>query len=280
MTMTIPFSERLSEQWLIERTYHAHLRDGRELPVFALTEAMKQLIDFSLPLSLQSWKSKLAQNMPLKMNTNFSVPLSTWGEISQEEAHAFYRQGIPILLYGEHVWTHSRGASGAWKPSRNMRVIISGNDQEQPEADSGTEYAVCYMDLKRGTFSNDSWKSRFSSEITTLLESSAGSAITFFSPSVQFPYSTHYTVIAADGQVHEYADRDGAIQGFQELPTQEVGQGSAMSSVFPQFCYYHDVTCPGGVYRLEFFGPHMDEQGYPINSRMESSKGAARKSHI
>ncbi len=82
-------------------------------------------------------------------------------------------------------------------------------------------------------------------------------------------------MIAADGQVHEYADRDGAIQGFQELPTQEVGRGSATSTVFPQFCYYHEVTCPGGIYRLEFFGPHMDEQGYQINRGMERSKGAA-----
>lgn len=31
-----------------------------------------------------------------------SVPLSTWREISQEEAQATFQQGIPVLLYGEH----------------------------------------------------------------------------------------------------------------------------------------------------------------------------------
>jgi len=39
--MTIPFSVRLSEQWLLERTYHAYLQNGSELSVPALTEAMQ-----------------------------------------------------------------------------------------------------------------------------------------------------------------------------------------------------------------------------------------------
>jgi hypothetical protein len=33
-------------------------------------------------------KSKLAEGLPLKKSTNFYVPLSTWREISQEEASA------------------------------------------------------------------------------------------------------------------------------------------------------------------------------------------------
>ena len=64
MTMTPAYTEHLSEQWLLERTYHAHLRNGRELSVPSLTEAMKQLIDFPVPLSSQSYKSKLAERMP------------------------------------------------------------------------------------------------------------------------------------------------------------------------------------------------------------------------
>ncbi len=68
MTMTIPFTERLSEQWLLDRTYHAHLRNGRELSIPDLTLAMKQLNDFDVPLSLQSSKAHLAERVPL----NFS----------------------------------------------------------------------------------------------------------------------------------------------------------------------------------------------------------------
>src|SRR5579885_766644 len=102
--MTIPFSERLSETWLLERTYHAQLRNGQELPVSNLTCAMKQLTDFDVPLSSQSSKSKLAERVPLKKSTNFSVPVSTWREISQKEAAATSQQGIPVLLYTEHVW--------------------------------------------------------------------------------------------------------------------------------------------------------------------------------
>jgi hypothetical protein len=95
LPMTVPFSERLSETWLLERTYHAQLRNGRELSVPDLTLAMKQLNDFDVLLFLQSSKSKLAERLPLKKSTNFYVPLSTWREISQEEASATSQQGIP-----------------------------------------------------------------------------------------------------------------------------------------------------------------------------------------
>jgi hypothetical protein len=101
-----------------------------------------------------------------------------------------------------------------------------------------------------------------------LLQDDGQSAITFFAPCVQFPYTTHYTVIAADGQVYEYADRAGAVQGFQTLPSREVSSASQVQTIFPQFSYYHEVTCPSGVYRIEFFGPRMDERGYLV-------KGAA-----
>ena len=225
---------------------------------------MKQLNDFDVPLALQSSKSTLAEGLPLKKSTNFYVPLSTWREISQEEAQATYQQGIPVLLYGEHAWEHPKGDSSTWSTNKNMCVSISGNALEHPEAVSGTDYAVCYLDPKRGTFSNAAWRAWFSSDSAMSLDSSAHSTITFLGPSVQFPYTTHYTVIASDGHVHEYADRAGAIQGFQTLPPQEVSSGSQVQTVFPQFCYYHEVTCPSGVYRIEFFGPRMDERGYQV----------------
>ncbi len=76
---------------------------------------MKQLNDFDVPLALQSSKSKLAKGLPLKKSTNFYVPLSTWREISQEEAYATSQQGIPVLLYGEHAWEHPKGASRGFK---------------------------------------------------------------------------------------------------------------------------------------------------------------------
>ncbi|HLI06952.1 MAG TPA: hypothetical protein VKV40_10320 [Ktedonobacteraceae bacterium] len=264
--MTISFSERLSETWLLERTYHAQLRNGQELSVSNLTCAMKQLTDFDVPLSSQSAKSKLAERLPLKKSANFSVPVSTWREISQEEASATSQQGISVLLYAEHAWGHVKGAEGAWKwsPNKNMRFIISGNAGLQPEAVSGTDYAVCYIDPQRGTFSNAVWKAWFASDPATMLEGDDHSTITFFGPCVQFPYTTHYTVIAADGQVYEYADRAGAVQGFQTLPSREVSSGSQVQTVFPQFCYYHEVTCPSGVCRIEFFGLRMDERGYPV----------------
>ena len=135
---------------------------------------------------------------------------------------------------------------------------------EHLESVSGTDYAVCYLDLQRGTFSNAVWKVWFSSDPTRFLEGSHQSAITFLGPCVQFHYTTHYTVIASDGHVHEYADSDEALQGFQTLPVREVSDGSQVQTVFPQFCYYHEVTCPSGVYRIEFFGPRMDERGYQV----------------
>ncbi len=264
LPMTVPFSERLSETWLLERTYHAQRRNGRELPVPDLTLAMKQLNDFDVSLALQSSKSKLAERLPLKKSTNFYVPLSTWREISQEEAYATSQQGIPVLLYGEHSWEHPKGVSGTWSPNKNVHVIISGNAGVQPEAVSGTDYAVCYIDQQRGTFSNTVWKAWFASDTATMLEDGDHSTIIFFGPCVQFPSTTHYTVIASDGQVHEYTDSAGAVQGFQTLPPREVSSGSQVQTVFPQFCYYHEVTCPSGVYRIEFFGPRMDERGYQV----------------
>ena len=264
LPVTVAFSERLSEQWLLERTYHAQLRNGSELPVPDLTKAMKQLIDFDAPLSTQSTKSKLPQRLPLKKSTNFYVPLSTWREISQEEAYATSQQGIPVLLYGEHSWRHEKGASVTWGPGKNMRAIIFGNAGEQPEAGSGTDYAVCYIDPQRGTFSNAVWKAWFASDTATMLEGGDHSAITFFGPCVQFPYTTHHTVIAAGGQVHEYATSAEAVQEFQALLPREVSSGSQVQTVFPQFCYYHEVTCPSGAYRIEFFGPRMDERGYQV----------------
>jgi hypothetical protein len=74
-------------------------------------------------------------------------------------------------------------------------------------------------------------------------------------------------VIASDGQVHEYAGRAEAIQGFNAMLPREANNGSGPQTVFPQFCYYHDVTCPDGVYRLEFFGPRMAERGYRVEAK-------------
>ena len=75
LPLTVPFSERLSETWLLERTYHAQLWSGKELSVSDLTLAMKQLNDFEVPLALQSSKSTLAERLPLKKSTNWSEPL-------------------------------------------------------------------------------------------------------------------------------------------------------------------------------------------------------------
>ena len=262
--MAAPFSEQLSETWLLERTYHAQLLNGQELSVPDLTRAMKQLNDFEVPLSLRSSKSRLAERLPLKKSTRFCLPLSTWREITQAEARATYHQGIPVLLYGEHTWERPKGASRTGSANKNMHVIIYGNALEHTEAVSGTDYAACYLDLQRGTFSNAVWRAWFASDPATTLEGSDQSIITFLGPCQQFPYTTHYTVIASDGHVHAYADRAGAIQGFQTLTPREVSSGSQVQTVFPQFCYYHEVTCPSGVYRLEFFGPRMDERGYQV----------------
>lgn len=271
MTIIAPFAEQLSEQWLLERTYHAQLRNGEELSVPDLTRAMKQFIDFDVPPSLQSSKSKLPERVPLKKSSNISVPLSTWGEVSQEEACTSYQQGIPVLLFSEHAWEHPKGAARSWGANKHMRVIIYGNAWEHLEAVSGTDYAVCYLALQRGTFSNASWRKWFSSD-PTIFEGSDHSDITFLVPCIQFPSTTHYTVIAADGQAYEYAGRAEAIRDFQALPSQQVSDGSAIQTIFPQFCYYHEVTCPSGVYRLEFFGPRMDEQGYEVKKAVSSGR--------
>jgi hypothetical protein len=244
---TIPFIEHLSETWLLKRTYHAQLRNGRELSIPDFTQAMKQIMDSPMPLS-------------------------TWQEISQAEAQSAYQQGKPILLYGEHAWEHPQGAPGTWRPNKNMRSIIYGNEPAQPEALCGTEYALCYLDPKRGRFSNAAWNAWFSPESATILEDLEDLAVLFLGPYVQFPYTTHYTVVEASGQVHEYADRAGAREGFQTFPLQEVGKQSDLHILSPQFCYYHEVTCPGGIYRLEFFGPRMDEQGYRVKETEERGK--------
>ncbi len=165
--MTIPFSERLSETWLLERTYHAQLWGGKELSVPDLTLAMKQLNDFDAPLSWHSSKSKLAERLPLKKSTHFYVPISTWREIPQAEAQATYCQGIPVLLSSEYIWEHPKGASIIWGANTNMRASISGNALAHPEPVSGTDCAVCYLDLQRGAFSNAMWKAWFASDPTT-----------------------------------------------------------------------------------------------------------------
>jgi hypothetical protein len=248
ITMTIAYPEKQSETWLLERTYHARLRNGKELSVSDLTRAMKQII-------------------------NFYVPLSTWQEISPAEAHTAYQDGIPVLLYGECLWEHLKEASEPWGASSNMRTIIFGNAVLQPEAVSGIDYAVRYLDARRGNGSNASWGAWFASDSATIFDGSDLSTITFFVPCVQFPYTTHYTVIAADGHVHEYADRTEAIQGFEAFLPQESDYGNPVQTVvFPQLCYYHEVMCPSGVYRLEFLGPRMDEQGYQVNKAVEKEK--------
>src|SRR5690242_13404596 len=114
MPLTIPvaYSEHLSEAWLLERTYHARLRSGRELSVPNLTQAMKQII-------------------------NFYVPISTWQEISPAEASAAYQDSIPVLLYGENPWRHPEGASEPWGAGRNMHTLIFGDALPPPEVVAG-----------------------------------------------------------------------------------------------------------------------------------------------
>ena len=60
MSMTTPFSAALGEQWLLERTYHAQLRNGGELSVPKLTHAMKQIISFYHEATLPSGVYRLA----------------------------------------------------------------------------------------------------------------------------------------------------------------------------------------------------------------------------
>ncbi|GCE23686.1 hypothetical protein [Dictyobacter kobayashii] len=263
---SIPFSVQLSEQWLLERTYHAQLLNGKKLSIANLTEAMQQLIDIDIPLSSQSWKSLLPEKLPLKKSSNFCVPISTWQEITQEEAKAAYQQGKPVLLYGEHTWEHLQETPGIWRPNKNMRTIIYGNTPYPPEANSRTECAVCYLNVRQGIFSNETWKTWFPTD-TTVLFNHHDQPITFFRPYVQFPFTTHYTIVDATGSVTEYPDREEALNGFVSTPLQEIKHGNTVQIVAPNFCYYHEVLCPSGTYRLEFFGPRMDEQGYKIKEQ-------------
>jgi hypothetical protein len=92
-------SENQSETWLLERTYHARLRNGEELSVPDLTRAMKQI-------------------------TSFYVPLSTWQEISQAEAHAANQHGIPVLLYGESLWEQ---VHFVFSVARDLMVTLSSS---------------------------------------------------------------------------------------------------------------------------------------------------------
>ncbi len=261
-----PFSMQQSEQWLHERTYHAQLLNGKELSTADLTREMKELVDASVPLSFQSAKSRLSEKLAIRGSNTFSVPISTWQEITVEEARASYEQGKPVLLYSEHTWEHAPEAPVTWKPTRNVRGIIYGNRVLQADATSGIDYAVCYLDAKQGTFSNVAWKTWFSSDVTRIF-ASQDLPITFFRPGIQFPFSTHYTIIASDGHVAEYADRTEALKGYAAAPLHEVRGDSTIQAVAPQFCYYHEVTCPNGRYHLEFFGPRMNEQGYTIKEQ-------------
>ena len=257
-----PFSVPLSEQWLLERTSHAHLLNGRELSSARLTKAMNQLIDIDLLLSSSASTSPLPERLLRKKSRTFSVPLSSWQEITQEEARTAYEQGIPILLVRKQTWEHAQGTSRRWGPNRNMRAITFGNTVPQPEVTSTTVYAVCYLDVRPGTFANVSWKTWFSSDPATLFNCHDQSII-FLRPCVQFPFTTHYTIIAADGRLSEYPNRAAVLQGFESAPLEEVGQVNTVQIVAPSFCYYHEVTCPSGTSRLVFFGPRMNEQGYP-----------------
>ena len=69
---------------------------------------------------------------------------------------------------------------------KKMHLVIPGNTGVQPEAVSGTDYAVCYIDPQRGTFSNSVWKAWFVSDASTMLEGRNHSTITFLGPSVRF----------------------------------------------------------------------------------------------
>jgi len=258
----IPFSVPLSEQWLLERTSHAHMLNGRELSIARLTKAMNQLVDIDLPLSSPSSRSPLSERLLRKKSSTFCVPISTWQEITQEEARVAYEHGIPVLLWSEQTWEYAQGTSRRWGPNRNMRAIIFGNTVLQPEVTSTTTYAACYLDVRQGTFANVSWKMWLSSDPATLFHRQE-QPITFLRPCIQFPFTTHYTIIAADGCVSEYPNRAAALQGFVSAPLVEVSQGNTVQIVAPSFCYYHEVACPSGTYRLEFFGLRMNEQGYP-----------------
>lgn len=258
-----PFSAQISEQWLLDRTYHAQLSNGRELSVPHLTEAMQQLTDIAVPLSSQSWKSLLPERVASKKSGEFYVPISTWVELTAAEAASSYQQGIPLLVYAEHVWEHPEGIRESWRPNKNMRGIIYGNKSQASDAVTEPEYAVCYLDSKHGAFSNVTWKRWFSADPTTLFDN-PDQSVTFLRPYIQFPFTTHYTVVASNGQVAEYPDRAAALEGFATTPRQEMSATSGAQQAAPYFCYYHEVECPSDTCRIEFFGPRMNEPGYML----------------
>jgi len=260
------FSTQLSEQWLLERSYHAQLLNGKELSAATFTETMKNLIDIIVPRSAQSAESRLPEEQPRQKSNTFSVPISAWQEITPAEARITYQQGKPLLFYSKHTWEHEQEESGVWSLNRDMRTIIYGSTFSQPGATAGTTYAVCYHDTRHGTFSNVAWKTRFSSDAAHLFDHHK-QPITFLRPATEFPFTTHYTVIAPDGYVTEYPDHVAALEGFESTPMQEVTYGNAAQLVAPHFCHYHEVTCPDGTYRLEFFGPRMYEQGYKLTEQ-------------
>jgi hypothetical protein len=262
MQNTFPFSNQFSEQWLLEGTYHAHLLNGGELSVANLTQAMRHLTEISAPFSSQL--SHLFESMSLQSlqkSITFFVPISTWQESTWQEAAKAYQHDQPVLLYSEHAWHHGQDTSPVWSLGRNMRSFIYGKTVFPPESISGTEYAVCYLDAKRGAFSNSAWKTWFPSDTTSLFNDSSQSiqSITFLVPSQQFPFTTHYTLITPDGHVSEYQTPAAALQGFTISPSQD--NLHASREVAPTFCFYHDVQCSNGTYRLVFF---PDLQGYVL----------------
>ncbi len=59
---------------------------------------------------------------------------------------------------------------------------------------------------------------------------------------------------------HEYTSH-ARLLADREL-FEEINPRNTNKMVVPHFCYYHEVTCPGGPYRLAFFGPLMNEREY------------------
>jgi len=109
MITTIPFSERLSEHWLLERTYHAQLRNGRELSVANLTLAMKQLIDFFVPNLTAVSEIKIARGVaPLEEYQLLRTYLHLERNLTGRSTGAL-SSGIPHhALWGAHVGTSAR----------------------------------------------------------------------------------------------------------------------------------------------------------------------------
>ena len=74
-----------------------------------------------------------------------------------------------------------------WGANRNMRVSISGHAWEHAETVSGTDYAVCFFDPHRGTFSDAVWRAWLSSDIAMLFDGAAHGVLAFLGPCLQFP---------------------------------------------------------------------------------------------